>query len=274
MAVRETQSMNARKLAEEFKAVYSESLRDAISDVSLAPLLIESSFFAIRNASDQELFFATSNYLDEYLLSAVPPTVTFAEDRLTFWAMDALEFTRKNVSHSSFTEIFSSRLQYEPAIQELLQFDETGRFLGEYFKELRINSVYFGEALPRSFRAAVETAAKSAVQPALRNSAIYLKNFGNLGRSHSRAKLKKVSDVRTSFSFLNGGGTIPFSESSGKFKIQPSSELKQIAQYRPVVNRALRKLIEARTFQRIDNRDGDLASLLSEYNTEISRSAD
>lgn len=189
-------------------------------------------------------------------------------------AKEALDFARKNVGHSSFTEIFSSRLQYEPVIQNLLLFDATGGFVREYFRQLRIDSAYIGDALPETFQAAVDTAAKSAIQPTLVSLAHYLQVHQNIIRSRSKAKIAKVTAIRTSPSFLNEKGTIPFSENSGKFRIQQSSELEQIAQYRPVIDRAIRKLVEARTFQRIDNRDRILADLLSKYHDEVCRSAD
>lgn len=273
MAVGDTLQMTADRLIEEFKSGYSDALRDLISDLPLASLLTESSFFAIRNAQDQELFFATSNYLDEFLLSAVPPTVTFAEDRLALWAEEALDFARKNVSHDSFTEIFSSRLQYESVIQNLIRLDTTGAFVRDYFNQLRIDSAYINNVLPGAFVATVDSAAKGAVHPALTGLAYRLKHHRNLGRSRSKSRVAKVSEIRASPSFLNEKGTVPFAESGGRFKIQPNSELEQISQYRPVIDRAIRKLVEAKTFQRIDNRDRVLSGILSEYYDEVCRPA-
>lgn len=271
MAANNTLPMTANRLVEEFKANYNEVLTDSISDLSLAPILTESSFFAIRNTHDQELFFATSSYLDEFLLSAVPSTVTFVEDRLKLWAEEALDFARKNIGHESFVEIFSSSLQYDTVIQNLIRLDTSGKFLREYFNQLQIHSAYIGNRLPEAFVAAVASAAKGAVQPALTGLAHDLKIRRNLTGPRPKAKVAELREIRSSPSFLNEKGTIPFAENSGKFKIQPNSELEHIAQYRPVVDRAIRKLVEARTFQRIDNKDRVLSGLLSEYHNEVRR---
>ncbi len=271
MPATETQSMTSGRLVEEFREIFNEALRDAVSDLPLAPILIESNFFAIRNAQDQEAFFATSTYLDEFLLSTIPATVTFNEDRLALWAKEALDFARQNASHDTFIEIFSLRLQYEPVIQNLLQLDASGRFLKDYFRQVRIESAYLGDVLPAAFLNSVEAGARSAIQPTLLSLAHQLKAHANLGKLRSRRKISKINEIRTLPSFINEKGTIPFAQQSGKFRIQEVSELEQIAQYRPVMDRAIRKLIDARTFQRIGNKDPVLAGLLSEYKHEFLR---
>ena len=271
MTARDPNILTVAKLGKEFLTSYQEALTDYISDVDLASLLIDSKFYAIREAEDQELFFATSNYLDEFLLSVVPSTVSFDESRIGLWAKEALAFARNNVTHDSFVEIFSSRLQYDSVLQGLLRFDVTGRFVSEYFRQVRIDSAYFGDALPRPFQAAVQNAAREAIRPALINLAYYLKAHQKLGAGRPQGKAINVNAIRKSPSFLNEKGTISFSESNGKFRIDQSGALDDISQYQPLIDRAIRKLVEARTFQRIDNKDRILATLLSEYKDEICR---
>jgi len=269
MSEAENKVMTARALAREFQAIYRDALFEQISDVDLATLLIDGNFFAIRDPADQELFFATSNYLDIFLAAAVPPTVSFNVERLEIWAKEALEFSRQNIRHDKFSDIFSSRLQYETILQGLLVFDKQGAFLLDYFRQLRIDSVYLAESLPAPFMAATQNAAREAVHTALVSLSHYLIAHGKIGRPKAQPGIRSVK--RTP-SFLNNRGTIPFSEDAGKFRIDSSSELDQVAQYQPVVDRAIRKLVEARIIQRIGNKDKLLAGLLSEYRDEIARS--
>ncbi len=263
--------MTPKKLVEEFTTIYRETLTDAISDVDLAVLLLNSNFFVIRDAQNQELFFATSTYLDEFLLSAVPPTVGFVKDRLLLWGKEALDFARNNADHESFSEIFSSRLQYEQVLLSLLHFDASGRFMLEYFDQIKIDSGFVGDMLPIAFQVAVQDAAKKALQPALIALSHFLRSYRKLGTIRSNSRVARIAEIRTSPSFLNKKGTIPFAQRAGRYVIESTTELNKVAQYRPVIERAIAKLAEAKTIQRIDNKDRMLSSLLSEYRAEITR---
>lgn len=260
------QLIDAVVLCEVFEASYMEALKDALSDVDLVPQLIDSDFFAIRNASDQERFFATASHLDAFLLATIPETVTFSRERLLLWADEALDFTRINVNLSTFSEIFSSRLQYEPVLQNLVSVDSSGRFLKKYFDSVRIKSVYFSERLPGSLRHGIEHAAHAAIQPALIRVAAYLRSNARGSTLISPKRIERTRKVARSPSFLDKRGAIPFREKNGTFEIHQLSEADNVARYRPLIDRAIGKLVEARTLQRIDNRDRVLARLLAEYN--------
>ncbi len=262
--------MSAGALAQAFRATYREMLNEVVSDTDFASLLIDASFFAIRDPSEQELFFATSNYLDTFLAATIPEQVGFNEDRLNVWSKEALEFARQNIRHERFADIFSSRLQYDTVLQSIITVDERGDFLRDYFRDIRVQSVYFADVLPAPFRAAVQNAARQAVQPALGVLSNYLAAHGNIGKPR---KSSGTLSVKRSPSFLNEKGTIPFAEDRGMFRLRSSSETEQVAQYQPVVDRAIKKLIEARIIQRIGNKDKLLAGLLFEYQEEIGRTA-
>lgn len=269
MSGSDSKVMTARMMAEDFKAIYKDVLTEKISDLNLGLILIDGNAFAIRDAQDQELFFSTSSYLDEFLAHAVPNTVYFVEDRLLIWAKEALEFARQNIRHDRFSEIFSSRLQYESVLQGLLLFDKETKLLKDYFHQIRIDSAYIDEFLPASFVGELQNAAREAIHPTLIALSSHLLAYERLGKP--RRKVQGVTAVRKSPSFLNEKGTIPFSEHSGKFRIDPSGQLDRLAQYQPVINRAIKKLSEARVIQRIGNKDRLLAALLSDYEEEIGR---
>ena len=271
MAVAKLTNVTSTQLVSEFKAAYQDALQDTISDATLAPLLLDSNFFVILKAEDQELFFATSNYLDEFLQSALPTAIHFAEERLHLWANEAIDFARQNASHESFVDIFSARVQYDQIIRGLIRLDAQGAFLHDYFVQIKIESVHYAEMLPRGFIAAVESAANAAVQPALMSLARFLQDQSKLNVTRAKSRVPKVNQIRASASFLNAKGAIPFSETAGRYRIQKSSELDRLKQYRPVIDRAIQKLVEARTYHRIDNMDRVLAGLLSEYHAELDR---
>ena len=267
----DARTLTAKQLVLEFTLIYKEALADQISDLDLAAILLDSGFFIITDPRDQELFFATSNHLDEFLLSVIPNTVCFVQDRLALWGKEALEFARANVSHPAFVDIFSSRLQYDGVLANFFQYDFKGSPMRGYLDQLQISSGFVREIYPLGIEQNVISASVSALQPALFTLAVTLKAHQRLGRAKSRAKIADVTSIRSSPSFINQVGSVKFVDADDRFAIKVGDQSDQIGEYKPVIDRALKRLVEARTFQRIDNRDRILAKLLSEYKDEIDR---
>ncbi len=205
MSEAELKVMTATALAQDFKTIYREALDEEVSDVDLATLLLDANFFAIRDLDDQELFFATSQYLDAFLAAAVPLTVSFNEERLKIWAKEALEFERQNVRHETFSDIFCSRLQYNESLQRFLVFEKRGNYLLDYFKQLRIDSAYIGDTLPLPFLMMVQNAAQRAIGPALFSLSCLLTAHGKIGKPKGGAKIAGVLSVKRTYLLISQG---------------------------------------------------------------------
>ena len=264
-------------LANRLREVFWEAMSEEISDgeVSLFHELRETGAFVIRGREDQELFFLTSEGMDNFFALHLPDLVSFQERRLLEWAREAIIFFQQNHKHTEFVRIFSRQLHYDVTVRSLIQIDSSTKGLVKYLRDdLALKSVHVADRYPAKFQRIVKAIADRAVEQSLSILGSELAANAPKNERNRPPDLTRLSKLRKEPSFRDIRGSVPFLVRDELLTIAGSPLSSKAPEYRSLVLRALRNLHAGNALQRIHNKDPMVNNLIREYENELSRGND